>query len=96
MLANSLALGCDCLGHIHYFDAQMTDSRGQVLQIKNAICLHEEDYGILWKHMDWRTNQTRGPSAQRLVFPMIATVATTNMAFSGIFIRRAQPSTRSG
>lgn len=26
--ANSLALGCDCLGHIHYFDAILNDSRG--------------------------------------------------------------------
>ena len=26
--ANSLALGCDCLGHIHYFDAVVNDAEG--------------------------------------------------------------------
>ena len=26
--ANSLALGCDCLGHIKYFDAVLNDSKG--------------------------------------------------------------------
>jgi primary-amine oxidase len=85
MLANSLALGCDCLGHIHYFDAQMTDSRGQVLQIKNAICLHEEDYGILWKHMDWRTNQTEVRRSRRLVVSMIATVGNYEYGFFWYF-----------
>ncbi|GAA3331340.1 hypothetical protein GCM10020331_087560 [Ectobacillus funiculus] len=29
-LANSLTLGCDCLGEIRYFDAVMTDSRGNI------------------------------------------------------------------
>jgi primary-amine oxidase len=58
MLANALELGCDCLGYIHYFDAVMTDSHGNVMQLPNAICMHEEDFGLLWKHIDWRTNQT--------------------------------------
>ena len=26
--ANSLALGCDCLGHIKYFDAVLNNSKG--------------------------------------------------------------------
>ena len=84
-LANSLALGCDCLGHIHYFDAQMTDSRGQILQIKNAICLHEEDYGILWKHMDWRTKQTEVRRSRSLVVSMIATVGNYEYGFFWYF-----------
>ena len=25
---SSLELGCDCLGHIHYFDATLSDSKG--------------------------------------------------------------------
>ena len=29
MLANSLTLGCDCLGHIHYFDAVMVNAAGE-------------------------------------------------------------------
>ena len=58
MMANSLELGCDCLGSIRYFDGHMADSRGKVVTIKNAICLHEEDAGMLWKHTDWRTSQS--------------------------------------
>ena len=46
--ANSLSLGCDCLGHIKYFDGIVNDSEGRPVVIKNAICLHEEDAGILW------------------------------------------------
>ena len=36
MCANSLELGCDCLGLIRYFDAHLCDSRGEPLTIKNA------------------------------------------------------------
>ena len=60
MLANSLELGCDCLGEIRYFDAHLCDSRGEPVTITNAICMHEEDDGILWKHTDWRTEPDRG------------------------------------
>ena len=57
-LANFLTLGYDCLGEIHYFDAVMNDGRGRGMTIPNAVCLHEEDYGILWKPRDWRTGHT--------------------------------------
>ena len=50
--ANSLTLGCDCLGEIRYLDAHFALPDGDVLTTKNAICIHEEDYGILWKHSD--------------------------------------------
>src|SRR5207244_3038919 len=38
-LANSLALGCDCLGEIRYFDGVVNDSDGEPVTIHNAICL---------------------------------------------------------
>ena len=25
--------------------------------IPNAICMHEEDYGVLWRHIEWRTGE---------------------------------------
>ena len=59
-MANSLALGCDCLGVIHYFDAVFTSEQGQPYVVPNAICMHEEDYGILWKHNDPRVGSQRG------------------------------------
>ncbi len=52
LYANSLELGCDCLGEIRYLDVAVVDHDGSVRAIPNGICLHEEDYGILWKHTD--------------------------------------------
>jgi primary-amine oxidase len=49
---NSLTLGCDCLGEIIYLDVAHVTPEGNVKEIKNAICMHEEDFGILWKHVD--------------------------------------------
>jgi primary-amine oxidase len=51
-MTTSLELGCDCLGEIRYLDAALHDSRGEPYIIRNAICIHEEDGGVLWKHVD--------------------------------------------
>jgi primary-amine oxidase len=80
-LANSLELGCDCLGEIRYFDAVMTDSKGNVRTIPNAICLHEEDYGVAWKHTDWRTEQVEVRRSRRLVLSFFATVGNYDYGF---------------
>lgn len=110
--ANSLELGCDCLGNIHYFDGVLNNSKGmwpfwqrlrapallllllhrsiqlfavlpgkgwsfsyrafersalplprrkcwcaagEPVLLKKAVCMHEEDAGILWKHSEYRT-----------------------------------------
>lgn len=79
--ANSLELGCDCLGSIRYFDAHMTDSRGNLLTIKNAICMHEEDYGILWKHTDRRLNKPEVRRSRRLVISSVSTVENYEYGF---------------
>jgi len=81
MLANALEAGCDCLGHIHYFDAVMTDNYGNLLRLPNAICMHEEDYGILWKHFDWRTNHAEVRRSRRLVLSFIATIDNYEYGF---------------
>lgn len=85
MLANSLKLGCDCLGEIRYFDAFLTNSAGEVSVIENAICMHEEDFGILWKHYDWRTDQTEVRRSRRLVVSFIATVGNYEYGFYWYF-----------
>ncbi|MGE3289110.1 MAG: primary-amine oxidase [Pseudonocardia sp.] len=51
-MTTSLELGCDCLGEIRYLDAVVHDTAGEPEVIRNAICLHEEDNGVLWKHVD--------------------------------------------
>lgn len=85
LLANSLRLGCDCLGEIRYFDAVLTDSRGEVAVIENAVCLHEEDYGILWKHTDWRLDEVEVRRSRRLVLSFVATVDNYEYGFFWYF-----------
>jgi primary-amine oxidase len=84
-LANSLTLRCDCLGSIRYFDFPLVDSRGRVLNLKNAVCVHEEDVGLLWKHTDWRTNQSEVRRSRRLVTSFIATVGNYEYGFYWYF-----------
>jgi primary-amine oxidase len=85
MLSNSLKLGCDCVGEITYFDAALTNSRGDVSVIENAVCLHEEDYGILWKHTDWRLDEVEVRRSRRLVLSFIATVDNYEYGFFWYF-----------
>ncbi len=81
MCANSLELGCDCLGLIRYFDAILCTSRGEPLTIKNAICMHEEDFGILWKHTDRRLNVPEVRRSRRLVISSVSTVENYEYGF---------------
>ncbi|WOO76477.1 Copper amine oxidase 1 [Vanrija pseudolonga] len=80
-LANSLALGCDCLGSITYLDADMVTREGNVQTIKSAICIHEEDAGILHKHTDFRDNKAHVARNRRLVISSICTVANYEYGF---------------
>eukprot|EP00755_Sulcionema_specki_P017851 Sspe_Gene.11448::Locus_3871_Transcript_1_1_Confidence_1.000_Length_2095::g.11448::m.11448/K00276/AOC3, AOC2, tynA; primary-amine oxidase len=86
-LCNSLTLGCDCLGEIHYFDMALNTGKGKSQTIKNAICLHEEDYGVLWKHTDWRLEMKGNPGgvasarSTRLVISCMATVGNYEYGF---------------
>jgi len=73
-MTTSLALGCDCLGEITYLDAVVHDSQGEPQTIANAICVHEEDSGVLWKHVDERAG-AEVRRARRLVVSFHVTVA---------------------
>lgn len=80
-MANSLALGCDCLGEITYLDAVAADEQGGPTTLTNAICLHEEDVGILWKHQDMHSGRTEVRRSRRLVVSSIATVGNYEYGF---------------
>ena len=82
---DSLKLGCDCLGHIHYFDVCSHDWHGNPCEIANAICMHEEDYGLLWKHTDARTGKMRAVRSRRLVISTIATIGNYVYGFFWYF-----------
>ena len=87
--ANPLTLGCDCLGEIHYFDGTVNDSNGGAVTIPNAICMHEEDYGISWKHTDFRTGEVEVRRSRRLVISMICTVGNYEYGFFWYFYNDA-------
>jgi primary-amine oxidase len=84
-LANSLALGCDCLGEITYLDAVLCSEHGTPYAVENAVCIHEEDYGILWKHQDMNTARTEVRRSRRLVVSSIATVGNYEYGFYWYF-----------
>ncbi|MFN0147507.1 MAG: primary-amine oxidase [Dehalococcoidia bacterium] len=88
MCTNSLELGCDCLGEIRYFDGFICDAAGEPVRVPNAICLHEEDYGILWKHVD-RDNTAEVRRSRRLVLSSIATVGNYEYGFYWYFYQDA-------
>jgi primary-amine oxidase len=73
-LANSLTLGCDCLGEIFYFDGVVNDQDGEPMVIGNAVCMHEEDASVGWKHTDFRTLRGEVRRNRRLVISFFATV----------------------
>ena len=86
-LTNSLELGCDCLGEIVYMDGVVTNEYGGSREIKNAICIHEEDFGISWKHThmgdDAPISDVR--RSRRLVVSAIATVGNYDYGFYWYF-----------
>jgi primary-amine oxidase len=80
-MANSLKHGCDCLGEIRYFDTVLSTEQGDAYTVDHAICLHEEDYGILWKHHDMQGGTDEVRRSRRLAVSFIATVGNYEYGF---------------
>jgi len=78
---NSLELGCDCLGEIKYFDVTIADEDGHPKVMKNAICLHEEDFGVLWKHTDMFNEMAETRRSRRLVISFFLTIGNYDYGF---------------
>lgn len=87
--ANQLSLGCDCLGHIKYFDGYRTDAQGAPIQLKNVICMHEQDNGLQHKHTNYRTGAATVVRNRQLVVQMICTVANYEYIFAFILDQAA-------
>jgi primary-amine oxidase len=79
--ADSLQLGCDCLGDIHYVDAVIADDLGVPKTITNAICMHEEDTGVLWKHSDMFTGSREVRRQRRLVISFFTPIGNYDYGF---------------
>jgi primary-amine oxidase len=89
VLANSLELGCDCLGEIRYFDVELAGQDGEPYTIRQAICLHEEDSGLLWKHFDATLQTTETRRSRRLVISFVITVGNYEYAVYWYFYQDA-------
>ncbi|WP_284990613.1 primary-amine oxidase [Arthrobacter sp. efr-133-TYG-120] len=79
--ANSLELGCDCLGDITYLSPVISDAFGNPREIRNGICMHEEDWGILSKHSDMYTGINYTRRNRRLVISFFTTIGNYDYGF---------------
>jgi len=84
-MTNSLTLGCDCKGAIHYMDADFVNRVGKAVTIKNAICIHEEDAGILFKHTDFRDGSCIVTRGRKLIISQIFTAANYEYCVYWVF-----------
>lgn len=82
---NVLNLGCECLGVIKYMDNRAVTADGDVKIIPNTVCLHEQDAGILYKHVNYRTGNSVVARRREFVVQIIATVANYEYAVQYIF-----------
>lgn len=85
--ANSLSLGCDCLGTIHYFSGWLNGEDGEPIAAENVICLHEQDGGVGWKHTNARTKNPALVRARNLILQTIITVGNYEYIFAWCFMQ---------
>lgn len=64
---------------------QLGVSAGEPMIIKKAVCMHEEDYGTLWKHTEYRTGHSEVRRSRRLVLSFISTIANYEYGFYWYF-----------
>ena len=49
--------------------------------MKKAVCMHEEDTGTAWKHVEYRSGRNDMRRGRRLVLQFVATVANYDYIF---------------
>ncbi|KAF2442113.1 hypothetical protein P171DRAFT_496876 [Karstenula rhodostoma CBS 690.94] len=76
LTSNTLALGCDCLWHIHYFDGFRCDAQGIPVLMKNV-------------HTNFRNNNSSVVQDRQLVLQFTATVANYEYILAIIFDQAA-------
>ncbi|KAL6947532.1 hypothetical protein ACO0RG_000107 [Hanseniaspora osmophila] len=83
--ANSLKLGCHCLGVIKYLDFRRSDREGNPVVNPSTICMHEQDYGILFLHQNYRSGASTTTRRREFVVQTIATVANYEYIVNFVF-----------
>lgn len=86
---NELQAQVDCIGTLHFFDVILHNEEGEAQRMPRAVCLHEEDSGILWKHTDFRTGKSVTTRSQRLALSFIATVGNYDYIYTWHFYQDA-------
>jgi primary-amine oxidase len=59
----------------------IADEHGEPKVLKNAICLHEEDFGVLWKHTDMFNGMAETRRSRRLVISFFLTIGNYDYGF---------------
>ncbi|KAK2591055.1 cytochrome c oxidase subunit 1 [Conoideocrella luteorostrata] len=75
LTSKSLELGCDCLGHIAYFDGVRITSSGDPVVMEKVVCMHKTDQGLGWKHTNWRNGMVSTIKDRQLIIQCTATIA---------------------
>jgi primary-amine oxidase len=75
LLSSPLAPGIDCPEDATFFDAVLSDDRGEPVLGKSVICLFERDTGApLWRHYESANGRYRGRPATELVLRTIPSI----------------------
>lgn len=77
--------GEDVIGAVRLFDGVLNNSTGDPIVMKSVVSVREEDAGILWKHVDFRTGEGVVVRSHRLVISFIATVGNYDYIFLWMF-----------
>eukprot|EP00966_Prymnesium_polylepis_P108367 2508504-Prymnesium_polylepis.1 len=74
---------CDCPpgARASFLDACVANADGTADVVRRAICVHEEDGGLLWKHLDWRTADAISRRGRKLVVMFLCTIANYTYGF---------------
>lgn len=46
-----------------------------------TVCIHEEDNGVIWKHVNWRNGETQVRRGRKLVVSFFTTIANYEYGF---------------
>ncbi|AAS54417.2 AGL073Wp [Eremothecium gossypii ATCC 10895] len=83
--AGSLGLGCHCVGVVKYLDTRRTDLDGNPVLVPSSVCMHEQDYGILHLHRNFRNNSEVVTRRREFVVQCVATVANYEYILNYVF-----------
>jgi primary-amine oxidase len=82
-LAGSLEPLTDCPENATFVNAFVATDKGVPREIPRAIGIYERDGGLLWKHFDYQTNESR--RGRELVIGFIATLGNYEYGLNWIF-----------